>query len=113
MTGPEDAVRIVVTYPDGELPSQAFQAVQRSRRALRRAGYQARIDLVPASGGGAAVGTFGGELLHAGSTLGADLDALIERLSSSGRLLRGPEPSRSVAVHRGLRPVGERARLPE
>lgn len=114
MTTRGGIVRIVVTYPDGALTGDAFRAVQRSRGAIRRAGYLADVELVPASTAAAADGSEGDvEALTATPTLGADLDALLERLAGTGRLLRGPEPPRSVAVHRGFQALGERARLPE
>ena len=37
----------------------------------------------------------------------------VERLAAAGRLQRGPEPPRTVAVHRGFQALGARARLSE
>jgi hypothetical protein len=91
---------IVVAYPDGALSSTVFRAVQRARRAIERGGYAARIELVPAS---AAVGD-----LIVGHTA---VDGLVERLVAEGRLQRGPTASRAVATHRGLRTLGDRARI--
>jgi hypothetical protein len=94
-------LRIVVAYPDGALPSALFRGVQRARRAIERAGYAARIDLVPRS---AATGDV---VIDSG----AALDGVIEQLVADGRLQRGPARPRTVATHKGLVPVDDRARI--
>lgn len=103
-------LRIVVSYPDGALPGPLFQAVRRARRTIERAGYAARLDLLPAS----ATPTDAAVVMAADATaLAGELDALLERLTASGELVRGPGAPRTIAVHRGFRPLTERARIAE
>jgi hypothetical protein len=123
MTGDvADLIHIVVAFPDGFLPSVAFQAVKRARRVARQAGFRARIELLPESA--LPLLDAAPEVLHvtAGTgpsdgrdvephDVGPALDQLIERLVAAGRLRRGPELPRTVAVHRGLQPVHGRARM--
>jgi hypothetical protein len=99
-------LRIVVAYPDGALSSGLFRAVQRARRAIERGGYSARIDLVPRS-------TAQGDVVVDADAPLDELNGLIERLVAEGRLVRGPQSPRAVAIHRGLVPVGDRARIAE
>ncbi len=131
-----DPVRIVCAYPDGALPSGWFQAVQRARRTVRRAGYRARVELTPAScvtveadvviappvaapaiRASAAAGRaerIAAEFIVVESTeFGAAFDLLVGRLVADGRLDRAPEPPRTIARHRGFQAIGERARIAE
>lgn len=125
--GVAEPLRVVCAYEDGALSSAWFQAVQRARRTMRRAGYRARIDLVPASelpldadvviapARMAASLTIGGAevVVAEPATLGPALDALVDRFVAAGRLGRGPESPRAIAIHRGFQAIGDRARLPE
>lgn len=118
-------VRIVCAYEDGALPGPWFQAVRRARRSISRAGYQVQLDLLPASSLRAdADVVIASEAVAAGlpigagrcvvtepSTFGATLDALLAELAGNGRVRRGPESPRAIAVHRGFQAIGERARL--
>jgi hypothetical protein len=97
--------RLVCTYPDGELASAWFQAVRKARRASERAGYRLSIELLPASAAVADAGL----LVQAP----AELETVIARLVEEGRVVRGPESPRAIAVHRGFQAIGERARLGE
>jgi hypothetical protein len=126
---PSRSFSIVCAYADGELPSAWFQGFRRARRTIRRAGYRARIELLPASAvphGADVVITSAAVAEMIRSDLGdlraefvvaevgnlpAAFEALFERLLASGALVRGPELRRTVAVHRGFRAVGDRARL--
>lgn len=98
-------LRIVCTYPDAALPSAWFQAVQRARRAARRAGWLVRIDLLPVRSAPADA-----DVVVARPV---ELDGLLDRLAAEGRLQRGPEPPRTIAVHRGFAALGDRARVAE
>lgn len=126
---PDEPVRIVIAYPDGTLPSAWFQAVQRTRRLIRRGGYRARVGLVPVSEvppnvdaliATSAVATMLADVAARASiytvvtepeALSKALEVLVEQLIALGRLRRGPEPPRTIAIHRGFQAVGERARL--
>jgi hypothetical protein len=101
-------LRIVVTYPDGALPGALFQAVRRARRNFERAGYAARLDLLPATEVPADADVV---VTSDAASFAAEFDALVERLTASGQLVRGPVAPRTVAVHRGFQPLTERARI--
>jgi hypothetical protein len=103
-------LRIVVAYPDGALPGPLFQAVRRARRNFERAGYAARLDLLPASDVPADADVV---VTSDAASFAAEFDALVERLTASGQLVRGPVAPRTIAVHRGFRPLTERARVAE
>jgi len=105
VTGP---LLIVVTYPDGALPGALFRAFRRVRRDAERAGYNARIELRPASDVPAAAAAV---ITATAEEFPVEFDATLERLTASGKLRRGTEPPRTVAVHRGFRALGDRARL--
>jgi hypothetical protein len=103
-------LRIVVAYPDGALPGPLFQAVRRARRNFERAGYAARLDLLPASGVPDDADVV---VTSDAASFAAEFDVLIERLTTTGQLVRGPVAPRTIAVHRGFRPLTERARITE
>ncbi len=105
-----EPVRIVIAYPDGDLDGALFRAVKRARRNAERSGYAARIELLPES---AVPGEAAAVMRTDATRFQAEFDALVERLTASGRLVRGPEPPRTIAVHRGFRPLTSRARLAE
>jgi hypothetical protein len=118
-------LHIVCAYRDGELGGSWFQAIRRARRAMERAGYDAGLELLPVSrlpidaDVVVADPTLARELRTGDARLlltdvgafGATLDALLADLEAAGRLHRGPGQARTIAVHRGVRAVGERARL--
>ena len=125
---PGPTIRIVCVYRDGALPSAWFQVVQRARRTMKRAGWRARIDLLPASalpsgadvvlappGLAEALASSTGRVVVACEPVAliSILDGLLERLADEGRLQRGPEPARTIAVHRGFQALGDRARVAE
>jgi hypothetical protein len=103
-------LRIVVAYPDGALPGQLFQAVRRARRTMERAGYAARLDLLPTSDVPADADVV---VTSDAAAFAAEFDSLVERLTTAGQLVRGPVAPRTIAVHRGFQPVTERARITE
>jgi hypothetical protein len=103
-------LRIVVAYPDGALSGPLFQAVRRARRTMERANYAARLDLLPAS---VVPADADAVVTSEAASFPAEFDALVERLTASGQLVRGPVPSRTIAVHRGFMPLQDRARVAE
>jgi hypothetical protein len=123
----DHGVLIICTYPDGSLGSSWFRAYRRIKQTIRRGAFLARVDLVPltalpetidvligAPALSAAVKAVPGvvEVLVAEpERLQAHFDALVRRLIDDGRLVRGPGPARSVAVHRGFQALGDRGRL--
>ena len=103
-------LRIVVTYPDGALPGPLFQAVRRARRTMERAGYAARLDLLPVSDTPADADVV---ITSDAVSFAAEFDALVERLTAAGQLVRGPVVPRTIALHRGFIPLRDRARIAE
>jgi hypothetical protein len=120
---------IVCGYSDGMLPNPWFRAYKRVKRGMRRAAFNARVELLPITQLPSLVDllvvppsleetarTLPGieELLVAqADEMQAGLDRLVERLSDQGTLLHATAAGRSVAVHRGFQAVRERARLNE
>jgi hypothetical protein len=128
--GPDDEARglvIVCTYPDGSLASSWFRAYRRIKQTIRRGSFLARVDLVPVNAlpqtidvliAPPALSAVAAELPSVGEVLVAEperlqagFDALVRRLIDDGRLVRGPGPARSIAVHRGFQALGDRGRL--
>ncbi|HWE34243.1 MAG TPA: hypothetical protein VG410_12205 [Solirubrobacteraceae bacterium] len=101
---------IACAHPDGTLPSEWFRAYKRLKRNVRRTGLNARVALVPESDvppdAAIVVSLRDGPVEQAFR----DADKQLQRLIDEGRVEYGAAP-RGAAVHRGFRPLTERALL--
>ncbi len=118
---------IVCAYPDGMLANSWFRAYRRVKRAVRRRGFDAQVELAPVTdlpsrvdvlvvppslGQVTRAGPGVGELLVVPpESLQPALEQLIEGALREGRLQSALAPDRRVAVHRGFQAVAERARF--
>lgn len=117
---------IVVGHPDGRLTSAWFRAYQRVERTMSRGSFHARVELAPISAPPAridvlivppgldpipAAAAHAERLVATPEGLRSAFDELVARLLADGRLIHAPAPSRAIAIHRGFRAVGRRARL--
>jgi hypothetical protein len=115
---PSQILSIAFVYPEGMLSSGWFRAYRKAKRTIRRAGLGAYVSLVPINeltarldvlvlppslgdrapdlaGARACVVASAEEVQH-------ELDQLIARLLSEGRLGYTPPPEDSLAVHVGF-----------
>ncbi len=118
---------VVFGYPPGRLANPTFRAYKRARRAIRSRALDVRVELRPFDAlpptievlvvdapvdperlNGVDIGT---TLVappdRSPATLETHLDALVER----GLIGPAVGPPRTIAVHRGVEPLTERARV--
>ena len=122
-------LHVVFAYSDGRLPNPWFRAYKRAKRAIRLASYDARVELLPINSVPPSVDVLvmapeleaeatqfagaGQRIVSAAEHAPAELDALVVRLVTEGRLGHAPDQARTVAVHRGFVALTERARVAE
>jgi hypothetical protein len=118
---------VVFGYPAGRLANPTFRAYKRARRATRSRNLDVRVELRPfgdlppvveilvvdepvrpeATAGIAVQATIVAAADRSPGELELYLDGLVER----GIIGSAPAPSRTIAVHRGVEPLTERARV--
>ena len=119
---------VVFGYPDGRLANATFRAYKRARRSVRSRGLAARVELrplgdlppvvdllivmTPADPGHAPSGVeVRTTIVAPPERAAAEVDRVLDEMVARGELAHAPAPRRTIAVHRGVEPVTERARV--